>query len=58
MSYDFTTIRGRVRWLDFSIVDEAYPKNKGMLGYNFPFKYSVFIDFTMNQLYFKPLSSR
>jgi hypothetical protein len=41
--------------LDFAIVDVDYPKNDGMLGYNFLRNYSVFIDFMLNEMYLNPL---
>ena len=37
--------------MDFMLVDYEYPKRDGFLGHNFFSKYSVFIDFTQDEIY-------
>lgn len=40
--------------MDFMLVDYEYPKRDGFLGHNFFSKYSVFIDFTKDELHLRP----
>ena len=40
--------------MDFMLVDYKYPKRDGFLGHNFFSKYSVFIDFTQDEIHLHP----
>lgn len=40
--------------MDFMLADYEYPKRDGFLGHNFFSKYSVFIDFTKDELHLHP----
>jgi hypothetical protein len=44
--------------LDFMVGDYQQPKRDGILGHNFFAKYSVFIDFTKDEMYLKPHNVR
>ena len=44
--------------MDFMLVDYEYPKRDGFLGHNFFSKYSVFIDFTKDELHLRPHNNK
>lgn len=43
--------------MDFMLVDYEYPKRDGFLGHNFFSKYSVFIDFTQDEIHLRPCNN-
>ena len=49
-----TSCNYRLAPMDFMLVDYKYPKRDGILGHNFFAKYSVFIDFTKDELHLRP----
>ncbi len=44
----------RLAPMDFMLVDYKFPKRDGFLGHNFFSKYSVFIDFTQDEIHLRP----